>query len=147
MKEYMLHIWGGAWNSDATPSIEEDYGITEGYHYFDTEEQVEKFKEILMKPEYRNQGLMIDQKYGEMTHKRTIFIGEFLYKGETFIIEYDFGYDYPKENALFMFTDGNYSCDCNRSLFIQRQYGEDAIPELNCGYEIELVKYYFVYKD
>ena len=23
----MIHIWGGAWNSDANPSIEKDYGI------------------------------------------------------------------------------------------------------------------------
>ena len=26
-KEWMIHIWGGAWNSDANPSIEKDYGI------------------------------------------------------------------------------------------------------------------------
>ena len=27
MKEYMAHIWGGAWNKDANPSIEKDLGI------------------------------------------------------------------------------------------------------------------------
>ena len=35
MKEYMIHIWGGAFNKDANPSIEKILGITEGYYYFD----------------------------------------------------------------------------------------------------------------
>ena len=26
-KEWMIHVWGGAWNHDASPSIEKDYGI------------------------------------------------------------------------------------------------------------------------
>ena len=37
----------------------------------------------------------------------------------------------------YMWEDGNYGCDCNRSLFAQR-YGWD-IPELPCGDTIELV--------
>ena len=32
-KEWMIHVWGGAWNHDANPSIEKDYGIKDGYHY------------------------------------------------------------------------------------------------------------------
>ena len=38
-EEWMVHIWGGAWNHDANPSIEKDLGIKEGYYYFNTEEE------------------------------------------------------------------------------------------------------------
>ena len=146
-KEYMVHIWGGAWNSDANPSIEKDLGIKEGYHYFKTEEEKNEFCKHLHNPIYSNQGLMIDEKYGVMTYKRTIFVGTFKYKDKKFVIHYDFGYEYPEDSAIFMFVDGDDSCDCNRSLFIQREYGYDAIPTLNCGDEIEMLNYHIEYWD
>lgn len=146
-KEWMVHVWGGAWNSDADPSIESDYGITEGYHYFDTEEEKNKFLDIINKPEYASQGLARDIQYGIMSHKRTVFVGTFQYEYTDFIIHYDFGYEYPEESAIYMFTDGNYACDCNRSLFIRREYGENSIPELDCGDEIMLIEYHIEYFD
>ena len=147
MEEYMIHIWGGAWNSDANPSIEKDLGIKEGYHYFKTEEDKCDFCKLLHYPIYRNQGLVIDEKYGVMSHKRTIFVGTFKYKDKEFILHYDFGYEYPEDRAEFQFLKNSYSCDCNRSLFIRREYGEDAIPELDCGDEIKLLDYHFEYED
>lgn len=146
-EEYMIHIWGGAWNKNANPSIEKDLGIKEGYHYFKTEEEKNEFCKHLRNPIYNNQGLMIIEKYGVMSHKRTVFVGTFRYKGKEFVIHYDFGYEYEEEYAEFSFLENNYSCDCNRSLFIQRKYGEDAIPELDCGEEIELIDYHFEYWD
>ena len=146
-KEWMIHIWGGAWNSDADPSIEKDYGIHEGYHYFKTEEEKDSFLEIVNKPEYRNQGLMRDIKYGFMTHKRTIFVGTFKYEDKEFVLHYDLGYEYEEDAAIFYFTKGNFSCDCNRSLAIRWEYGDDAIPELGCGEDIKLVDYHIEYLD
>ena len=146
-KEWMIHIWGGAWNSDADPSIEKDYGIHEGYHYFKTEEEKDSFLEIVNKPEYRNQGLMRDIKYGFMTHKRTIFVGTFKYEDKEFVLHYDLGYEYEEDTAIFYFTKGNFSCDCNRSLAIRWEYGDDAIPELGCGEDIKLVDYHIEYLD
>ena len=146
-KEYMIHIWGGAWNRDANPSIEKDLGIKDGYHYFQTAEEKDTFLQLLRNPIYSDQGLVTDVKYGVMSHKRTIFVGTLKYKNEEFVIHYDFGYEFPEENAIFMFEDGNYSCDCNKSLFIQREYGEDVIQELNCGDDIELIDYHFEYED
>ena len=146
-KEWMIHIWGGAWNSDANPSIEKDYGIQEGYHYFKTEEEKDRFLEIINKPEYRYQGLMRDIKYGFMTHKRTIFVGTFKYEDKEFVLHYDLGYEYEEDAAILYFTKGNFSCDCNRSLVIRREYGDDAIPQLGCGEDIELVDYHIEYLD
>ena len=146
-KEWMIHVWGGAWNYDANPSIEKDYGIKEGYHYFNTEEEKDKFLEIINKPEYSDQGLARDIKYGYMSHKRTIFVGIFKYKDKEFVLHYDLGYEYEEESAIFYFTEGNFSCDCNRSLAIRWEYGDDAIPELECGEEIELTDYHIEYWD
>ena len=146
-KEYMVHIWGGAWNSDANPSIEKDLGIKDGYHYFKTEKEKNDFCKMLDIPKYANQGLARDIKYGYMSHKRTIFVGIFSYKEKEFILHYDFGYEYPEESAMFQFTENNYSCDCNRSIFIRDEYGEDVIPELDCGNEIKLKEYHFEYLD
>lgn len=146
-KEYMIHVWGGAWNSDANPSIEKDLGIKEGHHYFNTAKERDEFCKHLYNPIYRNQGIMFSVKEGIMSHKRTIFVGLFKYKDKEFILHYDFGYEFEEDSAIFMFKHGNYSCDCNRSIFIRREYGEDAIPELNCGYTIKMIDYHFEYKD
>jgi hypothetical protein len=53
-------------------------------------------------------------------------------------------YDEPEEmlrSADYMWTDGNYSCDCNRLLFIDRQYfDEDASwDRYRCGKAITLI--------
>lgn len=77
--------------------------------------------------------------------KRTIFVGVFQYKDKEYTIHCDFGCGYSKDVAEWMFLEGNYSCDCNRSLFIAREYGEDAIPELDCGEEIKLKEYHIEY--
>ena len=145
MKEYMAHIWGGAWNKDANPSIEKDLGIKEGYHYFKTKEERDRFLKLIK--QYSSQGLVWDLREGEMTHKRTIFVADLKYKDMVYTIHCDFGYEYPEEEAIFMFEDGNYSCDCNRSLFIQDEYGENAIDELDCGEKIEMLNYHFEYLD
>jgi hypothetical protein len=56
------------------------------------------------------------------------------------------------ETALYQYTEGNYSCDCNRSLFIGRYCedapdawpGEDEDGAMPCGDRFELVSLVFV---
>ena len=73
----------------------------------------------------------------------TMFVGLFKYKEKEFNIRFNFEIEnYPEDAAIWMFTEGNYACDCNRSLFIRQQFGEDSIPELKCGDEIELLEYH-----
>lgn len=60
------------------------------------------------------------------------------------IIDNHSKYTYPKFNEKYegeydyMWEEGNYACDCNRSLFIQRQC-DNSFPEMDCGDTIKLV--------
>jgi hypothetical protein len=45
------------------------------------------------------------------------------YKGQRHTFIDTFGPGYPWSSVEFMWRDGNYACDCNRSLFLQRQCG------------------------
>lgn len=124
-----------------------DLGIKEGYYYFTTEEETNSFVNKISNPIYFDQGMIIKVKYGEMTHKRTVFVATMKYQDKEFIIHEYFDYEYSEDDAIYMFENGNYACDCNRSLLIRREYGDDSIPALDCGYEIEMLDYHFEYKD
>ncbi len=146
MDEYMVHVWGGAWNDDAEPSIEKDYGIAEGYYYFKSKKTKNKFLNILENPVYQEQGIVYDCVSEEttgrrLTHKRTIFVGLYEYQGRRYTIHYDLGFEYPEESAVYYFLGGDNSCDCNISTIIRWEYGDNAIPQLNCGNEIKLIAY------
>jgi hypothetical protein len=51
---------------------------------------------------------------------------------------YAFVMDLLEGSADFMFTDGNYGCDCNKSLFIG-YHCDPNFPEMGCGDKIELI--------
>jgi hypothetical protein len=147
--EYMINIWGGAWNKDADPSVEKDFGIKKGAHYFKTKEERDNFCKILSRNEYKKQGIVIESYEGYLTHKRTVFVGKYKYEDKEFIIRNAFNYEYPTEAAEYMHTQGNYSCPYNISIFIKEQYGEDAIPKLDCcdDDKVELIDYHIEYID
>ena len=66
------------------------------------------------------------------------------YQDKTYHYIYDFGYEYPEESARFIFFDGNYSCDCNLSSFIQEQ--DENFPFLKCGDEIKIENFVVRYE-
>lgn len=141
MNEWMIKVWGGAWNDNVNPSIETDYGIKEGYYYFTNEEYKDKFLSII--DGYEN--VARDCKSGKLTHKKTIFIGLYEYNHRRFIIHKDFGYEFPKEVAEYMFLEGDYTLDYNIAQYIIEEYGDDAIPDPEIyfnGYdEFKLIAY------
>lgn len=145
--EYMVDIWGGMWNRDANPSIEKDLGIKNGAHYFDTEEEMNAFLNKIRKSVYADQGFMYRTESGILKHKRTVFVGNYKYKDKEFTLRHSFGYDFKESRAEFIFTKGNYACDCNISIFAREQYGEDFMPELDCGFNVELLDYHIEYED
>lgn len=56
--------------------------------------------------------------------------------------EYDFGYAYPYDAAHYMFHDGNYSCDCNKSNFLAEKYKD--VDKMDCWHSIRLKNFGFV---
>ncbi len=58
------------------------------------------------------------------------------YKRKTYTIKD--GYFDTASDARYMYEDGNYSCDDNRSLFINVQCDKD-FPLLACGETIQLI--------
>lgn len=146
MSECMIHVWGGAWNDDAEPSIEKDYGIAEGYYYFKSKKAERKFMDILYMPVYFNQGIATDYVSEEttgrpLTYKRTIFVGLYEYQGRRYTIHYDFGFEFPDDRAEYMFLLESYSDDCNIIRFIRREYGKDSVKDLGEGEKIKLIAY------
>jgi hypothetical protein len=107
------------------------------YRRFPTAQERERFLD-----EIRLSGLWVvtDIADGPDTLTRLVAHLTFAYRGKLWKVQSAFGYGYSEESARYMFEDGNYACDCNRSLFIRWQHGEDAIPELSCGHQIETLE-------
>ena len=65
------------------------------------------------------------------------------YNNIDYPFQYDFSYpgmtgdDDDRDGAVFMFEEGNFSCDCNKSIFI-REYVDSNFPEMLCGDKIQL---------
>lgn len=57
------------------------------------------------------------------------------YEGKKYWIEDD---NYWQQGGCFWWDDGNGGCDCNRSLFIQRQC-DPKFPKFECGNKIEML--------
>lgn len=128
--EYMLHTWGGFYNEQYR------HPHKPGYFFFDTMEELRNYLSDLEKVEKQLNARMLAYTIEEGTHVRyrTIAKMNLVYKGTEYPFEYDFGYGYPIESAEFMFQDGNYACDCNRSIFLHEAYPE--VPEKDCGHTI-----------
>lgn len=137
MIEYMLHWWGGC-----EKEVKEKYNY-DNYLYFNSKEERDKVKKLLMK--FNNLGLAFDEKDGVLSHKDTIAIVTLSYNGKAYKYEDNFGKEFPEETVRFQYEENNYSCDCNRSLFI-RYHCDKNFPELNCGNEINLEKLEIIYR-
>lgn len=66
----------------------------------------------------------------------------FEYDGKRYVTRHDrYIFDEPEYYEgqwRYIWEEGNYSCDCNRALFIVRQC-DVAFPEFKCGDKIKMV--------
>ena len=133
--EYLLHTWGGFYNEEHKSK----HGLEPGYFWFSSKQERKEFrdnlKEIEMK--YGAHCLMASYEEGRHTRYRTIARMKLIYNGKEYPYEYDFGFGYSVHTAYFMWEEGNYSCDCNRSLFLSELY--DDVKEVGCGNFIKAI--------
>ena len=138
--EYMVHVWGGFFNDQHRAK----HGRQPGYYFFDTAEERDRFSATLRAEEEAlgARFLAQDKADGRHVRYRTVAKMRLAYKGKEYELEYDFGYAYPVDSARYMFEDGNYGCDCNRSLLLAEKH--EGFPELDCGHEIDLAAFQVV---
>lgn len=136
-KEYFLKFWGEVENDNW---IEKDLGIKEKNFWFLSSKERNDFKNKLEKVAEKHKVIIVfEEKEGKLTHKKTILFADLKYRNKNYKVKEDFGYEFPEETAIYMWKDGNNSCDCNRSLYIKRQCDKN-FPDMKCGDKIELVK-------
>lgn len=135
--EYHLMFWGEVQNDDKR-WIERDLGITGRDFWFATAGERSEFKAKLKACADSHKCCIAFSEH-DGPDVRLLTIARMtmrLADGRAFSFEYNFGYGYPPSAAEYMFQDGNYSCDCNKSLFLQ-EAGHD-VQEGDCGDEIML---------
>lgn len=131
--EYLLHTWGGFYNDEHKAK----HGLEPGYFWFSTIGERQKFLDNLKEIEKKYDAYYLAFSFEEGKHVRyrTIARMKLVYDDKEYPYECDFGFGYPVESAHYMCEYGNYSCDCNKSLFLSRIHEE--VSELNCGDTIE----------
>jgi|GEM_PF-2971601 hypothetical protein len=137
MKRYLLKTWGGFYNEEHAVK----HGKKSGYYWFETEKEIDAYIEELKNLEikYDAKMLVYKKETGKFINHKTICKIVFEYLDTQYHIIYDFGYNFSRESAIFIFRDGNNSCDCNRSLIIQRFFPDFA--ELPCGDIIKMTEF------
>lgn len=125
--EYFVKIWG------TTPA--------EGNYWFPTDVERELFIQAAIgASKYAGLTCVFNKEEGYHTRKRTVATMVMVTPdGVRHPYEYDYGYGWSGELAEYMFMDGNYSCDCNRSDFI-------GIEEMECGDTIKLEDFKIEYR-
>ena len=133
--KYLLTMWGEIYDH---PDVCVEAGLTEESYWFDSAAERELFSgKIKRVAEDADLRIRFSLAEGHFTHLRTVATMKFVTAdGKQYPFEYDFGYAYSDDAAHYMFHVGNYSCDCNKSLFIHRTNPE--FPVLDCGDTIEL---------
>ena len=145
--EYLLNTWGGFYKDEHKAK----HGLEPGYSWFFTAEERERHIEKLkyIEKQLGAQVLCVKRAEGKNTRYRSVAKMVFVYQRKEYPYVMDFGFGCSEDLPAFMFYEGNYACDCNRSLFLNEVY-ENAInngEELECGdtitikdFTVELVR-------
>lgn len=142
--EYHLFFWGGIENDGLATT---KFGPERNYWFATADERAQFKAKVSLFAKAAGQIVCFDENDGPLALKRTIAKMVFVHGEKRYPHEYDFGYGYPADGANFMFFEGNYGCDCNRSLFLTRAFPDAGITELDCGDSIEIEDFEIEYRD
>lgn len=149
-KPYLVRAWGGGQDVVAEkypPDLTHDGTL---HWWFPTEEASRVFCNSLRTYSVciQDQGPIDDNTDEPVdTHKRLIALVTLKTPdGKEYKLEWDHGYGCQPSNARYLWEDGNYSCDCNRSMFLHEKYPE-ILETDRCSETIELVSLTFELRD
>lgn len=136
MPETLVRFWG----SDVEEAVaacpvqvyDEGHNRHVGVAYFPTDDEASRFCDLR-----RGHGPCIIERGGDI-HANVVARVVLKHGYRKFRLTTDYGRGYPESAARYVWESGNYSCDCNRSLFIREQC-DPSFPDMGCGEEIELV--------
>jgi hypothetical protein len=145
-KGFLLRCWGReAFEVDnlRSPDIIEPVDGALVY-WFKTKDEREAFmKEIRSHKDWVVVMSPVDNDHtDQLTYAKVVLA----YQGKEYRFSECFGFGYEGESAIYMFSEGNYSCSCNLSMFIKRCCDE-SFPQFGCGEDIELRSINVVYLD
>lgn len=130
---YHLCFWGSI-ESDGYAS--QKLGTEDRDFWFETAEERDQFQQRVNDLAVAADRMVVfNTSEGPLCTKRTVAVMVLIVDGKDYDLEYDFGFGYSADSAYWMFHEGNYGCDCNRSLFLHRRYPEVKERE-ECGEEI-----------
>lgn len=133
--EYYLKFWGEIENDNW---VKKDLGIDGTDFWFTSKKERTSLKNrIVQVATNRDCRIVFNEEEGYHTRLKTIAFLEFEYENEIYRLKYDFGFAFPPNVAYFQWCENNYSCDCNRSIFLRKKYPN--FPELDCGETIKLL--------
>lgn len=138
--EYHLKFWGGIQNEDQN-WIEKELNIKETDFWFDSEEKRQEFRKILQDiANKHNCCIVFSEHEGFDVRQRTVAtVIMQLPNGKQYLYTDDFGYGYSEDLAEFVWHEGNWACDCNRSSSLSQVYPE--VSKLPCGDTIEVIDF------
>lgn len=146
MKNFMVQAWGGGQHEFAKEYPNHKKHNRCLYYYFDTEAEM---NDLISKAHKYAKGCVVTSVGEGDIHNRTIACMDLIYEGKAYYHEQDFGYGHWEGGAEYMYSDGNYSCDCNKKLFLARENKELAYledMEHNCTDEILIENFRIEYR-
>lgn len=146
MKPFHIRYWGGVQNGGASAKF---LGTSENDFWFDTAAEREAFRNKMQRfAKSINRMVLFTERDGAAAQTRTVAVMVFEFDGKEYPLEYDFGVGYSANSAEFMWEEGNYSCDCNRAIFLSEKYPEAFNEsERECGDSIDLISFKVEYRD
>ena len=136
---YYLQYWGSVCNDGFN---EELFGLINTRFWFpsiELRETARGYLEAVVERERNSGNLVIicfRDAEGDVAKTKLNASMTFVYKDAEYEYIYNGDYGVEESTIRYMFDEGNYSCDCNKSLFISRTV--EDFPEMDCGNEIAI---------
>lgn len=146
MKDFMVQAWGGGQEHFAEDYPDHKKHNGSLYFYFDTEAEMNNLINAARK---YSKGCVVTSVGEGDIHNRIVACMDLVFEGKPYYYEQDFGYGFTEHGAEYMFFDGNYSCDCNKKLFLARSYEELSYlegMEHNCTDDIAIENFRIEYR-